>query len=245
LRWAPQGGSPVSPVDFIPLLEENGLIVEIGAWVLKTACAQTAAWHRQGLQNLRVSINISALQFMRSDLDVTVHQVLAETGLAPGQLRLELTESTIMIDSLTSMEKMQALTNTGITLSLDDFGTGYSSLEYLGRLPISEIKIDRSFVSRMMATDNDAAIVNTIIAMAHSLGMELVAEGVEKKEQLAHLRERNCQIIQGFLLSKPLPAQEFETLAQGWGASKLRADLLDGLRISWPRAAAKTGQAKK
>jgi len=210
LRWTPTGEEPVSPGMFIPLLEESGLIVEVGEWVLRTACSQAAEWQKQGLPHLRLSVNISALQFVRSDLDATVRRVLDASGLDPRRLCLELTESMIMIDSSRTMAIMTGLKKIGIVLSLDDFGTGYSSLEYLGRLPIDELKIDKSFVQRMLTTKNDAAVVCSIIAMARSMEMELVAEGVETKEQLDYLREKQCSTIQGFFFSKPLPAGELE-----------------------------------
>ena len=170
LRWTPTGEAPVSPGLFIPILEESGLIVAVGEWVLWQACRQAVAWQKLGLPALRMSVNISALQFMRSDLDVTVKRVLEATGLDPHMLCLELTESMIMADSSRTLEKMTALADIGVILSLDDFGTGYSSLEYLGRLPINELKIDISFVRRMLTTRNDAAVVNTIIAMGQGLG---------------------------------------------------------------------------
>jgi EAL domain-containing protein (putative c-di-GMP-specific phosphodiesterase class I) len=146
---------------------------------------------------------------MRSDLDVAVKRVLEVTGIDPHSLCLELTESMVMVDSARTLEKMTALANIGVILSLDDFGTGYSSLEYLGRLPINELKIDISFVRRMLTTRNDAAVVNTIIAMGLGLDMDLVAEGVETEEQLAYLAERGCQVIQGYYFSKPLSAEGF------------------------------------
>ncbi|MBT0664605.1 EAL domain-containing protein [Geobacter pelophilus] len=217
LRWKTGSDGFVSPAQFIPVLEETGLILEVGEWVLHEACNQSVAWEKNGLKDLRVSVNISALQFMRSDLDVTVQHVLQQSGLDPRKLCLELTESMIMIDSSRTMEKLESLTSLGITLSLDDFGTGYSSLEYLGRLPIHELKIDQSFVRRMSNTKNDAAVVNTIIAMGHGLGMDLVAEGVESKEQLDYLYEKQCGIIQGFLFSKPLPATDFAVFCSEWG----------------------------
>jgi len=216
LRWTPDGGPPVAPSQFIPLLEESGLIVAVGEWVLWHACSQSVEWQKSGMPPIRLSVNISALQFMRSDLDVTVLRVLEITGLDPRLLCLELTESMIMIDSARTMEKLEALTRTGVILSLDDFGTGYSSLEYLGRLPIEELKIDRSFIMRMLSTKNDAAVVNTIIAMGHSLKMELVAEGVETIEQLTYLQEKNCGTIQGFLFSRPLTAEGFADFFREW-----------------------------
>jgi diguanylate cyclase (GGDEF)-like protein/PAS domain S-box-containing protein len=216
LRWTPEGESPVSPAVFIPLLEETGLIVAVGEWVLWQVCSQCVTWQQNGLPSLRVSINLSALQFMRSDLDVTVKRVLDTTGLDPRLLCLELTESMVMSDCERTMDTLDALTRTGARLSLDDFGTGYSSLSYLGRLPISELKIDQSFVRRMLTTKNDAAVVNTIIAMGIGLEMELVAEGVETEEQLQYISGRNCGIIQGFLFSRPLPPDQFELFVREW-----------------------------
>ncbi len=215
LRWTPTGEAPVPPNQFIPLLEETGLIVEVGEWVLWQACKQAAEWQNQGLPPLRISVNISALQFIRSDLDATVKRVLAATGLEPSRLCLELTESMIMIDSDRTLSILAGLKEIGTILSLDDFGTGYSSLEYLGRLPIDELKIDRSFIQRMLTTRNDAVVVNTIIAMAQSLGMELVAEGVETGEQLNYLMEKKCSIIQGFYFSKPLKTDELQQYCSG------------------------------
>lgn len=216
LRWTPTGDAAVSPGLFVPILEESGMIVAVGEWVLWQACSQAVAWQKLGLKGLRMSVNISALQFMRSDLDVTVKRVLEVTGLDPHRLCLELTESMIMVDSARTLEQMTALSDIGVILSLDDFGTGYSSLEYLGRLPINELKIDISFVRRMLTTRNDAAVVNTIIAMGQGLDMELVAEGVETKEQLRYLAERECGIIQGYYFSHPLKPDEFESFCREW-----------------------------
>lgn len=216
LRWTPAGGEPVAPALFVPILEESGMIVAVGEWVLEQACAQAVAWRKLGVPELRMSINISALQFMRSDLDVTVKRVLDMTGLEPRQLCLELTESMIMLDSARTLAKMTSLADIGVSLSLDDFGTGYSSLEYLGRLPINELKIDISFVRRMLTTRNDAAVVNTIIAMGHGLGMELVAEGVETEAQLRYLSERECSVIQGYYFSRPLHPEDVVTFCRDW-----------------------------
>ena len=217
LRWLPAGeDSSVSPELFVPILEESGLIVEVGEWVLWQACAQAVEWQRNGLPELRISINISALQFMRSDLDVTVKRVLEVTGLDPHYLCLELTESMIMVDSARTLEKMTALAHIGVILSLDDFGTGYSSLEYLGRLPLHELKIDISFVRRMLTTKNDAAVVNTIIAMGQGLDMVLVAEGVETEEQLRYLAARGCSVVQGFYFSPPLEPNDFVSFCREW-----------------------------
>jgi diguanylate cyclase (GGDEF)-like protein/PAS domain S-box-containing protein len=216
LRWTPAGGEPVPPIRFIPLLEESGLIVEVGEWVLWQACRQAVVWQKQGLAPMRMSVNISALQFIRSDLDTTVRRVLAATGLDPWLLCLELTESMIMIDSARTLAILSGIKEIGTILSLDDFGTGYSSLEYLGRLPIDELKIDISFVRRMLSTKNDAAVVTTIIAMAQSLEMEMVAEGVETEEQLDYLRKKQCGTIQGFIYSKPLSPDELVQFCRNW-----------------------------
>lgn len=216
LRWTPTGESPVSPGVFVPILEESGMIVAVGEWVLWQACLQAVGWRKLGLPPQRISVNISALQFMRSDLDVTVKRVLEVTGLDPHCLCLELTESMVMVDSSRTLEKMTALADIGVMLSLDDFGTGYSSLEYLGRLPINELKIDISFVRRMLTTKNDAAVVNTIIAMGQGLEMELVAEGVETEEQLRYLAERQCGVIQGYFFSRPLKSDEYVAFCREW-----------------------------
>ena len=219
LRWTPTGEEPVDPARFVPILEESGMIVAVGEWVLWQACTQAASWHNQGLKGLHMSVNISALQFMRSDLDTSVKRVLEATGLDPRCLCLELTESMIMVDSIRTLEKMTVLADIGVMMSLDDFGTGYSSLEYLGRLPINELKIDISFVRRMLTTRNDAAVVNTIIAMGQGLDMELVAEGVETEEQLRYLTERECGIIQGYYFSRPLNPDEVLPFCREWSAS--------------------------
>jgi diguanylate cyclase (GGDEF)-like protein/PAS domain S-box-containing protein len=216
LRWTPTGGAPVSPTQFVPILEESGMIVPVGEWILWEACAQAVEWRKLGLPEMRMSVNISALQFMRSDLDLTVKRILDVTGLEPHCLCLELTESMIMVDSARTLEKMTALADIGVILSLDDFGTGYSSLEYLGRLPIHELKIDISFIRRMLVTRNDAAVVNTIIAMGQGLDMELVAEGVETAEQLMYLTERRCGIIQGFFFSRPLEPEDLVVFYRQW-----------------------------
>jgi EAL domain-containing protein (putative c-di-GMP-specific phosphodiesterase class I) len=201
----------------VPILEESGMIEQVGEWVLWQACSQAVEWQDLGLSSsLRMSVNISALQFMRSDLDVTVKRVLEITGLDPRCLCLELTESIVMVDSIRTLEKMTTLADIGVMLSLDDFGTGYSSLEYLGRLPINELKIDISFVRRMLTTRNDAAVVNTIIAMGQGLDMELVAEGVETEEQLRYLAERDCGVIQGYYYSRPLTSDNFVLFCREW-----------------------------
>jgi diguanylate cyclase (GGDEF)-like protein/PAS domain S-box-containing protein len=217
LRWTPTDILPISPTEFIPILEETSLIVPVGTWVLYQACRQMLEWQQAGLPPLRMSVNISAVQFQRGDLDETVRLVLAETGLDPALLCLELTESMLMIDTSQTQEKLQGLRSLGVSLSLDDFGTGYSSLAYLSRLPVQELKVDQSFVRRMHDTASDTAVVNTIIAMAQELGLELVAEGVETEVQQAHLIRRGCTTIQGFLHSRPVPADQLAAFVNNRG----------------------------
>ncbi len=216
LRWTPSDMPPISPAEFIPILEETSLIVPVGTWVLHEACRQAVHWQQSGAQPLRLSINISAVQFQRGDLAETVRLVLADTGFSPDLLCLELTESMLMSDTSHAQLKLQELRDLGVSLSLDDFGTGYSSLAYLSRLPVQELKVDQSFVRRLHDTPSDTAVVNTIIAMAQELGLELVAEGVETEEQKNHLVGRSCTTIQGFLFSKPLPSKELEQFVREW-----------------------------
>jgi len=220
LRWTPSDMPPISPAEFIPILEETSLIVPVGTWVLHEACRQAVLWQQSGAQPLRLSINISAVQFQRGDLAETVRLVLADTGFSPDLLCLELTESMLMADTSHAQLKLQELRDLGVSLSLDDFGTGYSSLAYLSRLPVQELKVDQSFVRRLHDTPSDTAVVNTIIAMAQELGLELVAEGVETEEQKNHLVGRSCTTIQGFLFSKPLPAQQLELFVKEWTSAR-------------------------
>lgn len=208
LRWKPDNEGYTSPSLFIPLLEESSLILDVGEWVLVEACRQAVAWERKEGMTVRMSVNISALQFLRGNLDVLVDRALSRSGLPPDRLCLELTESMIMHVSDRMLERLNELRRIGVRLSLDDFGTGYSSLSYLGSLPITELKIDQTFVRRMLDTRNDAAVVSAIIAMAQNLGMELVAEGVETAEQLRFLMERGCREFQGFYFSPPLPPEQ-------------------------------------
>jgi diguanylate cyclase (GGDEF)-like protein len=216
VRWQHPGRGLVPPDDFIPVAEETGLIVPLGEWVLRTACAQNAAWQEGGLPPVRVAVNLSARQFQQQNLLQMVAQALRETGLAPEWLELEITESTAMRDIELAVTKLTSLRDLGVHVSLDDFGTGYSSLEYLRRLPIDALKIDRSFVRDVTDDADDAAIVTALVGLAESLSLGTIAEGVETEEQLAFLREHRCQVFQGYLRSKPVPADELERmLAKG------------------------------
>jgi diguanylate cyclase (GGDEF)-like protein len=212
IRWQRPEVGIVPPAQFISLLEETGLILPIGDWVLRTACAQNKAWQDQGLAPVRIAVNLSAHQFRQQDLASRVQKALAQGGLEPRYLELELTESMLMRNVETTIGIMFELRQIGVRIALDDFGTGYSSLSYLKRFPIDTLKIDRSFVNEITSDPDSAAIADAIIAMAHSLHLTALAEGVETEGQLAWLRARGCEQMQGYLFSKPLPAGELEQL---------------------------------
>ncbi len=217
LRWRMDDGTLVSPADFIPLAEETGLIVPIGQWVLRTACQQARQWQRAGLE-LRVAVNLSARQFRDDRLVGSVQQALQQAGLEARQLKLEITESTVMQNADQAARVLADLKALGVDLSVDDFGTGYSSLAYLRRFPIDQLKIDRSFVQDMMEHQDSAAIVHSIIGLARSLRMQTVAEGVETTAQRAFLHQAGCDLMQGYLFSRPLPAQAlYERIRQHQG----------------------------
>ena len=219
LRWQRPDQGLVSPAEFIPLLEETGLIVPVGEWVLHTACSQNSRWLAEGLPSLRVAVNLSARQFRQSGLADSVSRALQNAGLAPAQLELEITESIMIQDVQATIITLNQLHALGIQISIDDFGTGYSSLSYLKRLPISKIKIDRSFVRDICIDPDDAAIANAVIGLGHSMKMQVIAEGVETVEQLDHLHAQGCDEIQGYYFSRPLPAEGFAKLVrEGLGA---------------------------
>jgi diguanylate cyclase (GGDEF)-like protein/PAS domain S-box-containing protein len=209
LRWHHPERGRIPPDKFIPLAEESGLIGPIGAWVLSSACAQAKAWLDQGLGEIRVAVNISSEQLRQPHFVDQVAQALAETGLPPRLLELEITESTAMAEPEIMVLRLTELKRMGVDLAIDDFGTGYSSLAYLQRFPLDRLKIDRSFVRHVVSSTNDAGIVTAIIAMAHQLSFEVVAEGVETDDQLAFLRAHGCDQVQGYLASPPLTAERF------------------------------------
>ncbi|MES2264434.1 MAG: EAL domain-containing protein [Pseudomonadota bacterium] len=212
IRWQHPELGLVPPDRFIGLAEETGLIVPIGEWVLRAACAQNRAWQRAGFDGLRVAVNLSARQFVQKDLANSIVAVLQETGLQAQDLELELTESLLMADVGCAVGTMRELKAVGVKLSIDDFGTGYSSLSYLRRFPIDVLKVDRSFVRDIINNADDAAIVASVIALAHNLKLHVVAEGVETAAQLDYLQSLGCDVMQGYHFSKPLPAAAFEQL---------------------------------
>ena len=212
LRWNHPTEGLVQPGLFIPLLEEHGRMVEVGRWVLRTACLQNAAWQAEGLPKVRMAVNLSAQQFYRGDIVGTVRQALHDSGLDPQWLELELTESLTLDDTDRTVRIMQELKAMGVMLSLDDFGTGWSSLAYLKRFPLDRIKIDRSFVRDLVNDRSTAAIVHSILDLARQLDLDCVAEGVETMEQLQHLRDDRCPGIQGFLFSKAIEAGDIPAI---------------------------------
>ena len=214
IRWRHPKLGMVSPAKFIPLAEQTGLIVPIGEWVLRTACAQNRAWQEAGLAPITIAVNISARQFREKGLVNSVAEVLKETGLEPQFLELEVTEGVIMHDAQEVVAVLQKLKSMGVMLSIDDFGTGYSSLSYLKRFPVDRLKIDQSFIKDVTTDPENAAIAQAVITLGHSLNLKVTAEGVETREQLQFLREHQCDEKQGYLFSKPLPAEEFGRLLQ-------------------------------
>ncbi len=217
LRWNHPEHGPVSPAEFIPIAEDCGLIVQLGSWVLHRACDEVAAWERAGAPALTVAVNMSARQLREPGFIDDVTRALARSGLAPGRLELELTESVLMEDVAGAIAFMQAVRALGVGLSIDDFGTGYSSLAYLQSFPINQLKVDRSFVQ--LLPRRGETVIHAILALAHGFGLSVVAEGVEEQAQLDWLREAGCEIAQGFLLGKPMPPDEFAARFLWSGAS--------------------------
>jgi diguanylate cyclase (GGDEF)-like protein/PAS domain S-box-containing protein len=208
LRWRRPDYGLVFPTEFVPVMEDSGLIVRMGAWVIDTACQQIAQWKRSGVGDVRVAVNVSSRQFVEGDLEGDIRHALARHKVDPGMLELELTEGALMSNAERTISTLNALKKLGISVAIDDFGTGYSSLAYLKRFPIDKLKIDIAFVREVTTNPDDAAIAVAIISMAHSLKMRVIAEGVETRAQLEYLRRHRCDEIQGFHFSRPLPATE-------------------------------------
>jgi diguanylate cyclase (GGDEF)-like protein len=213
VRWLHPERGMVSPADFIPLAEETGVIIELGKWVLETACVQLAIWAAQpNTGHLTLAVNVSALQFNHPKFVDLVQATLKQTGASPLRLKLELTESVMVGNMPEIIEKMNAIKSMGVGFSLDDFGTGYSSLSYLNCMPLDQLKIDQSFVRNVLVSSNDAAIARTIIALAKRLNLDVIAEGVETESQRDFLATAGCRAYQGYLYSRPLPLEDFQTM---------------------------------
>jgi len=224
LRWRMPRQGLISPARFISVAEETGLIVPIGKWVLQLACLQAMAWQAAGLPPLIVSVNVSPRQFRQDDIVSTISDALAESGLPPRFLQIELTEGLAMHDAEQHVSMLGDIKALGVQIAIDDFGTGYSSLSYLKRFPVDQLKVDRSFVKDLATDADDAAIVQAIIALGHQLGLRVVAEGVETSGQFEYLRRSGCDEMQGYLFGRPMTAEEFsELLGHGGADTALRA----------------------
>jgi diguanylate cyclase (GGDEF)-like protein len=222
LRWRHPERGLVPPVEFIPVLEETGLIVQVGEWVLRRACEDLKAWQAAGLPPMQVAVNLSARQFRQQDLHARIRDLVSAAGVAPEMIELEITESQLMQDPDHAKRVIQALSDGGIGVAIDDFGTGYSSLSYLTRFPVSALKIDRSFVADVLSDRAAAAIVRTIIDMAHTLGFIVIAEGVETEAQALLLRGLGCEQAQGYFFAKPQPEAEFRKLIASYASDSAR-----------------------
>lgn len=226
LRWRHPERGLIPPDKFLPFLEDTGLIVPVGEWVIRQACTDARNWGEEGLPPLRVSVNISSLQFHSNVLVEQVRSALADTGLDPRRLELELTESLLVENTESAVELLAALKALGVYISIDDFGTGYSSLTYLKEFPVDALKIDRSFIRDLVSNRKDAAITSAITTLAHSLSLGVVAEGVESQEQLHFLRSKGCHEIQGYMVSKPLPLNEVKAAIDLWERANILGEQL-------------------
>jgi diguanylate cyclase (GGDEF)-like protein/PAS domain S-box-containing protein len=220
IRWQHPSRGLVPPVEFIPVAEASEVMVPLGEWVLRTACEQNKAWQTAGLPPFRIAVNISARQFQDGDFVAKVRNILRETNLDPHCLELEITEGMVMDDTVHVIEKFHEINKLGIEISIDDFGTGYSSLAYLKRFPVHRLKIDRSFVRDLSVDADDAAITEAVIRMGHSLNLKVLAEGVETERQIAFLRQKGCDELQGFLFGRPMAPDAFAAWIQAWAERK-------------------------
>jgi EAL domain-containing protein (putative c-di-GMP-specific phosphodiesterase class I) len=231
IRWNHPVRGLISPADFIPIAEETGLIVPIGEWALRTACAAAANWP----EHVEIAVNLSPIQFKDSQLLATVQNALEASGLAPHRLELEITETVLLQNSDDRLALLHSFRALGIRIALDDFGTGYSSLSYLRSFPFDKIKIDRSFIIGLGTANDSRVIVGAVIDLAHSLGMTTVAEGVETAAQLAALQETDCNKVQGYLFSRPVPAAAVPAVIEGWTTGALRPGT-DGVGLLYGEA---------
>ena len=211
IRWQHPTRGVIAPNDFIPVLEDSGMIVEVGRWVLETACAQAAAWHSQGFDTT-MSVNVSMRQLETEQLVAQVQEALAASCLDPSSLIIEVTESTLMRDANATVSRLKRLKDIGVLIAIDDFGTGYSSLAYLRQFPVDVLKIDKSFIAEMDGTPNSSALIHTLVELGRTLGLVTLAEGIEDHTQLEALRDELCDRGQGFILSRPVPSDEIEAL---------------------------------
>jgi EAL domain-containing protein (putative c-di-GMP-specific phosphodiesterase class I) len=222
VRWNHPEFGLLSPVEFIQLAEENGLIMQLGEWVLRESCIQNVKWQALGIIDLRVAVNLSGYQLQHTALLATIRKVLDETGMSPDHLELEITESVIMQNADFAVSILNAISDLGIHISIDDFGTGYSSLAHLKRFSVNSLKIDKSFIREVDSSSKDAAIATAIIAMGNSLNLNVIAEGVETQSQLDFLKFNNCDQVQGYLFCRPMPPDELIELLL-----KNRSDMLN------------------
>ncbi len=228
IRWwkpnsSKEGGAFIPPVEFIPIAEQSGLIVPIGEMVMRTGCEAAAAWHKAG-HHIRIAVNVSGAQFYQSDLVGFTERTLAETGLPPHLLELEVTESVFMEDITHTIDTLQRLHNLGVELAIDDFGTGYSSLSYLRQFPIDRLKIDQSFIRNALNNPDDAAIARTIVRLGHSLSLKVIAEGVETREHEDFLKAEGCDEVQGYRYSRPVPLEKFNEFIKSYDGNIARFD---------------------
>jgi len=223
LRWDHPKRGMVMPNEFIPVLEETGLINHVGEWVVEQACEQIRTWQLAGLRACPIAVNLSARQFNQNNLDLSIGKILEASQINPSLLEFELTESVLMSDSEDAVQVLDNMKRYGVRLSVDDFGTGYSSLAYLKRFPLDALKIDRAFISHITTDQGDATIAKAIINLAHSLKLKVVAEGVETQAQLDFLRDHSCDEMQGYLFARPMPAADcVRAMVEGWRLPEAR-----------------------
>jgi EAL domain-containing protein (putative c-di-GMP-specific phosphodiesterase class I) len=215
IRWRSPARGIVQPDDFIPLLEETGLITEVGGWVLREACLQSAAWRRKGY-GVGMAVNVSARQLDTDEFVTEVRDELEQTGLDPGALTIEITETTLMSNADETARRLVAIKELGVRIAIDDFGTGYSSLAYLQRFPVDALKIDRSFISRVSQDPEGETLIRTLVQLGKSLSIETLAEGIEQSRELSLLKEEHCDSGQGFLFARPLDLAACESFLQDW-----------------------------